>query len=89
MFVFNSKRLGFHKDQAMVGNVAFMYMYNYVLTQHEVNGIYDGTDIPNDFIFNYRDVQAFEIVEAQIAEFPLADVISDGETVYFTSPLLI
>ena len=59
-----------------------MYMYNYVLTADEISGITSGLSIPNDYIFNYRDVENYELVDAQLAEFPLAAEITDGEEDY-------
>ena len=64
-----------------------MYLYNYVLTAEEISGITSGLSIPNDYVLNYRDVENYELVDAQLAQFPLAADITDGEedTIYYIS----
>jgi len=47
---------GFHDDEVYSGMTGMQYFYGYALTAEQVNGLYDGTSIPDDWVFNFQDL---------------------------------
>ena len=45
---------GFVLDEAFSGMMGMQYFYAYPLSSEQVTGLYEGTNIPDDWVFNYQ-----------------------------------